>query len=192
MPIAQLLSLDVRALVRIRGLEAVEPLRTSIRHFIWPEGRKIHPIDKQSDAHFSSIQSVRWAQQWTFTMENGVTSHAFFLKSAGNGACLFIYHEGHEPKPIFDVAPVREIANAFTGRGCDVILLSMPLVGVNAQNEILINGTLRPIKSDGLHNSLAVLESKTFSPFSYFIDPVVQSLDEALSQSKYNRVGMSV
>ena len=93
-------------------------------------------------------------------MEYGVVSRVYFLKAASGAGCLFLYHEGHEPTAITDVPAVREIATVFTGRGCDVLLISMPLHGVNAQGSIEVDGKSQPVRSNALHNKFLELESK--------------------------------
>lgn len=124
-------------------------------------------------------------------MRYGVVSNMYFLRSTGDSNCLFIYHEGHEPDPVNNVPFVRELATNLSGRGCDVLLMSMPLHGVNAQTELNVDGKKMTIVPNALHNRFNRLERPDFSPLSYFVDPVMQAIDEATRDRSYERIGLS-
>lgn len=189
--VAELFNIDVRSHMRVADQASAVSVREKIAAFVWPSGRPADPLTKKPNVSFPVIQTVRAAEEWTLTMRHGVVSQMFFLKSSGDAGCLFLYHEGHEPKPITTVSFVKELATELTGRGCDVLLLSMPLHGINAQQSIEVDGASKAITANGLHNDFFALESKEFSPFSYFVDPVVRALDEATKSRSYTKIGMA-
>ena len=172
--------IDVTKHMRIHDRASAEKVRADIVKFVWPSGRPLSdPLTKQSDNSFPSTEL------WTLTMKHGIVSRMFFVRARGADAgCLFIFHNGHghPTKSIAAVPIVRTLVDRFTGQGCDVLLISMPLNGVNNDPRF---------QSKFPHDELRGFETPDFSPLAYFIEPVLRAIDEATKQRSYARIGMS-
>jgi len=166
---------DVSASVKITNHGAADETRTQLLDFIWPQGKLPGEMTIRDMKHPSLAAYP--AQMWTVTMPHGVVSRSFFFDSGGSD-CLFLWHDGHYRRPVTEAPAALELSARMLRDGCDVLLLSMPLYGVNAD----------PVLSD--HDELAQFESPTFSPIAYFMEPAAQALDEALARKPYSRVGM--
>jgi hypothetical protein len=172
--------IDVTKHMRIHDRASAEKVRADIVKFVWPSGRPLSdPLTKQSDNSFPSTEL------WTLTMKHGIVSRMFFVRArSADASCLFIYHDGHgHPTRSLTALPiVRTLVERFTSRGCDVLLLSMPLYRDNHDERF---------QSKQPHDELRAFETSDFSPLSYFIDPVIRAIDEATKRHTYARIGMS-
>jgi hypothetical protein len=172
--------IDVTKHMRIHDRASAEKVRADIVKFVWPSGRTLSdPLTKQSDNSFPSTEL------WTLTMKHGIVSRMFFVRARSTDAsCLFIYHDGHghPTKSITAIPIVGTLVERFTEQGCDVLLISMPLNGVNNDPRF---------QSKVPHDELRSFEAADFSPLSYFIEPVLRAVDEATKQRSYAWIGMS-
>lgn len=166
--------------MKIHDRASAEQVRAAIVEFVFPNGRPSHdPLTKQPDTSFPATEL------WTLTMRNDIVSRMFFIRAEeAEGACLFLFHNGHghPTKSITSIPIVRALVDRFTKNGCDVLLLSMPLNGVNNDPHF---------QSDNPHDELRAFEAVDLSPFSYFIEPVLRGLDEATKEKSYSRIGMA-
>jgi hypothetical protein len=100
---------------------------------------------------------------------------------------LVIYHAGHAPYGELDSRVVETLA----ARGYDVIVLEMPLVGVNSEplTVELPNGPVAISR----HDHMAYLDAMTpGSPIRYFIEPVIAMLNEyAATYDDITMIGVS-
>ena len=164
--------IDVTKYMRIHNRDSAEEVRSNIVSFVWPSGRPLSDsLTKQPDTAFPSTEL------WTLTMKHGIVSRMYFVRAIKDSQCLFLYHAGHSVDPI-----LRPLVERFTSYGCDVVLISMPLYHINADARF---------KSKSPHDELRVFETPDFSPFAYFIEPVVRAIDEATKQRSYARIGMA-
>lgn len=171
---------DVRNYMRVVDAETANSTRASVLAYIYPQGRTPAPLASESWT-VPSIAGLAGAERWTVSMPNSLPSRVFFLTSTGpapSDSCLFVYHAGHEVGAMYDDPQVRIMAAEILGRGCDLALVAMPLMGVNEVPGLV-------------HNSLAAYDTATFSSFLYFVEPVIRTLDEALARKAYARIGMS-
>ena len=121
-------------------------------------------------------------------MDYGVSSnpHIFFPENSNNK--LIIYHRGHDGN--FWLG--KDTISYFLKEGFTVLAFSMPLVGDN--NQPVVNlGKFGKIKLEH-HDDFELLETSTFSPIKFFIEPIIISLnyiDENYNFDSYYMVGIS-
>lgn len=172
--------IDVRNYMRVVDAESANTTRASVLSYVYPQGRTPAPLASEAWT-VPSIAGLAGAERWTISMPNSLSSKVFFLTSTGpgpSGNCLFVYHAGHEVGAMYDDAQIRIMAAEILGRGCDLALIAMPLMGVNEVPGLV-------------HNSLAAYDTASFSSFLYFVEPVSRTIDEALARKSYTRIGMS-
>ncbi|WP_292962056.1 hypothetical protein [Nitrobacter sp.] len=127
-----------------------------------------------------------------FTMENNVWARTYYATFPGS-TCLIIVNGGHEEGffntlglPKYSIPGVDALVRSLAGKPCDIILNSMPLQGENRFAAAYLN-----IPPDGptTHDQLALLKPATGSPLKYFLGPALASLNYALSQRSYDKIG---
>jgi hypothetical protein len=127
-----------------------------------------------------------------FAMENNVWARTYYATFPGS-TCLMIVNGGHgegffntQNLPNFSIPGVDALVRSLAGKPCDIILSSMPLQGENRFAAAYVN-----INPDGpnTHNQLALLKPATGSPLKYFLGPALASLNYALSQRSYDKIG---
>lgn len=170
--------IDVRNYMNVEHPSDVAPTRQELKDFVWPLGRPSLSFTVEADT--LSVASGGAAEKWSVTMANGIDSRVFFVPTAAaSNGCLFIWHAGHEHHLVTGDAAVLALAEKMLAKGCDILLMSQPLHGVNAEPGV------------PLHDMLATYDSPTFSSMQYFLEPVILALDLAVSRKTYSRIGIS-
>lgn len=116
---------------------------------------------------------------FTYSMELGFNSVAYFLDApTGNGKAV-IYHHGHEPSPD---SQADTVLARFLTDGYDVIVLSMPGFSPNTFPVGVVD-----------HDAMEFLTPATGNPIKFFIEPVIAAVSYLSSQgySAINMVGLS-
>lgn len=127
----------------------------------------------------------------SFTMENNVWARTYYATFT-DSTCLMIINGGHgegffnyQNLTGFNIAGVDALVKQISAKPCDVILNSMPLQGENrfAASYVNINPDINT------HDQLALLKPAVGSPLKYFFGPVLSTLNYALSQRSYDKIG---
>lgn len=191
----KLADLDVRSSIRFKTRDQAEALRKKIRAFVWRGAApgSVEKVDESAtvDTPLNAIRTVAAVETWRFQMHYGIASKVFFLRATINAGCLFLYHDGHSYPSIYDQPRTIDIVKILTAKGCDIVLLSMPLYGVNKTEPITVDG--REIVFDfpkEMHDRFYELDRPDFSALRYFVDPVIATLNKALKRRSYRRIGM--
>jgi hypothetical protein len=101
---------------------------------------------------------------------------------------LILYHQGHNG----DFLLGKDTIQFFLDRNFTVIALSMPLLGINNQPVVEIDG-LGEMKLIS-HNQLRLLEANNFNPMKLFLDPIqinLNFLDKEYNFKRYSMIGLS-
>ncbi len=167
--------IDVRTFMRVTGNKSAETVRSELIDFVWRAGQKNHAVSVSTES-IGLVGAVS-EQKWSISMPHGVVSHAFFIETKESN-CLFIWHAGHEQHLITEDYSVRYLAERMITAGCDILLMSMPLHGVNRQPDI------------GLHDDLSQFDGPSFSAMSFFIEPVRAFVNEAIKRRSYKDIAM--
>jgi hypothetical protein len=87
---------------------------------------------------------------------------------------------------------VRSLVNGLLGDGCDVVLISMPFSGDNQLNSIPgVNRKPGGASYLHAHNEVGRLETISWTPIFYFIEPVFRAINHASSLRDYDVVAMA-
>ena len=140
------------------------------------------------DEKFESMPNLKKIDKITVEMKHGVNSIAYLLHPNENRQKdLMIYHNGHGEYLHDGSSQIRFLID----QGFVVLVFSMPLSGTNNQPDLLLDNKQFKIQS---HDDFHLLESDKFSPISYFLEPIVVSLnfiDKNFNFEDYHMVGLS-
>jgi hypothetical protein len=123
-----------------------------------------------------SIDVLCDVDRYTISMNYGVNSIAYHFRPSTSINKLLIYHAGHDQS--FSDANVKPVIEHFLAQGYSVLAFAMPLCGMNN----------KPYPD---HNSFAYLDSAEFSPISFFVEPVIESLNYIQTHFSYSLIAMA-
>ena len=121
-------------------------------------------------------------------MEYGINSVSYLFIPKQSNEKLILYHQGHNG----DFLLGKDTIQFFLDRNFTVIALSMPLLGINNQPVVEIDG-LGEMKLIS-HNQLRLLEANNFNPMKLFLDPIqinLNFLDKKYNFKQYSMIGLS-
>lgn len=131
---------------------------------------------------------------WHTGPSYGVVSWTYFASFYPNASCLFIYHSGHY-QGFFSAAELAAPSGArdFMRRivneaHCDVLLVSMPMMGLNVTAGTYIG---YPTVPTDIHNIMGTFAAGSGKPVRYFLDDVPGSITWALNRKSYAKIGMA-
>jgi hypothetical protein len=121
-------------------------------------------------------------------MAHGIESRVYLTHATTPGDCLAVYHQGHGNELRFPRAASITLLTTLQDRGCDLLLVSQPLLAPNPAPRIEVPGigTVTP----DYHTVFEYLESDTYSGISAFMEPVFAAVNFMTSQRPYARVMM--
>ena len=173
-------------------LEILLQKRKNLIDFIWkgdgfPTRLPDSIVYDISDKNFDNLKNLEKIDKITVEMKNDVNSVAYLLhpkEQLRND--LIIYHNGHSE---YDAG--KKQIRFFLDRGYTVLVFSMPLTGMNNEPIIMLDGKKTKLED---HNQFKFLESDSFSPISYFVEPIAVSLnfiDKNFDYTNYHMIGIS-
>jgi dienelactone hydrolase len=178
---------DVNSLINVASAADIAAKRQALIGYIW--GGKGFPAQKLPAEVKQDIKDERYAglfnanlkqiDRLTVNMDYGLESviYHFIPKAPINK--LIIYHQGHRGDFIQGIDTIR----AFIERGCAVMAVSMPLLGMNNQPVVNLErfGKFHVTK----HTHLRLLEN----PINYFVEPIAVAVNYA-EKFEYDRISM--
>ena len=183
---------DIDSLISINSENDIILKKTNLINFIWkdtlPYSSPISISEKINDERYQDISNLKSIHKLTINMEYGVNSIAYLFLSETSNNKLIIYHQGHTG----DFIAGKETINFFLDEGYSVLAFSMPLLGMNNQPVVDLEN-FGKIKLT-THDHLIFLESSSFSPIKFFIEPIGTSLtylDKNYSFDSYYMLGIS-
>ena len=183
---------NIDSLITINSVNDIIDKRKNLINFIWkntiPYSSSIS-IDKNiQDDRYHDLVNLKSIQQLNIEMEYEVNSISYlFLPEISNNQ-LIIYHEGH----VGDFIAGKETISFLLDEGYSVLAMSMPLLGMN-NNPIIDLDKFGKLKFTD-HKQLRFLESSTFSPIKFFVEPLGVSLnylDQNFNFNSYHMLGIS-
>ena len=170
---------DALAIVNIHSAQDAIAARAAIIREIWNRDTLPAniPVEVTNGAPSFAAGNIASSQILTTTMELGLKSHAYFYRAEKFAGCLFIYHSGHGEGITDEVK--HSLWSRVVEGGCDLLYMAMPLMHQNPRP--IVNSRFGPLLLKS-HDTLALLQTESFNPLRFFFDPVLASLNHAISQ----------
>ena len=191
---------DLNTLVRIDGKSDIEKKRNDLTKFFWSVGSLQHSdhitfrpqlpeVESDiSDFRYNNFQNLKQIDKLTIEMEYGINSVSYLLLPEESNEKLILYHHGHDG----DFLLGKDTIQFFLERNFTVLAMTMPLVGMNNQPIVEIDG-LGEMKLVS-HDQFKLLESNNFNPMKLFLDPVETNLnfiEKEYDFKRYSIIGLS-
>ena len=188
---------DVYSLIKIDGESDIDQKRNFLTEFFWGVGGLQRVIDKSplpqveydiSDFRYSDFQNLERIDKLTVEMKYGINSISYLFIPEVSNEKLILYHQGHGGDFILG----QETIQFFLNRDFTVLASTMPLVGMNNQPIVEIDG-FGKIKLIS-HEQLNLLKTNSFNPMRLFIDPIqinLTFLHKEYAFQQYSMIGIS-
>ena len=188
---------DLNILVRIDGKSDIEKKRNDLTEFFWNVGSLHSPQYAEqllevesdiSDSRYDDFQNLKQIDKLTIEMEYGINSVSYLLLPEESNEKLILYHHGHDG----DFLLGKDTIQFFLERNFTVLAMTMPLVGMNNQPVVEIDG-IGEMKLVS-HDQLNLLEKNKFNPMKLFINPIQMNLnylDKEYDFKRYSIIGLS-
>ncbi len=188
---------DLNTLVRIDGKSDIEKKRNDLTEFFWNVGSlqrvqhdgQLPEIESDIyDSRYNDLQNLKRIDKLTVEMEYGIDSVSYLLLPEESNQKLILYHHGHDGDFILGSNTIQ----FFLERNFTVLAMTMPLVGMNNQPIVGIDGfgEMKLIS----HDQLNLLEKNKFNPMKLFIHPIqvnLNYLDKEYDFKRYSIIGLS-
>ena len=188
---------SIDSLIRIYDKSDIDKKRNFLTEFFWDVGSLQRVKDKSqlpevesgiSDSNYKDFQNLKRIDRLTVEMEYGINSISYLFLPEQSNEKLILYHQGHGG----DFLLGKDTIQFFLDRNFSVFAMSMPLLGMNNQPVVEIDG-LGKIKLNS-HNQLRLLEANNFNPMKLFLDPIqinLNFLDKEYNFKQYSMIGLS-
>jgi len=188
---------DLNTLVRIDGKSDIEKKRNDLTEFFWNVGSlqrvqhdgQLPEIESDIyDSRYNDLQNLKRIDKLTVEMEYGIDSVSYLLLPEESNQKLILYHHGHDGDFILGSDTIQ----FFLERNFTVLAMTMPLVGMNNQPIVGIDGfgEMKLIS----HDQFNLLEKNKFNPMKLFIHPIqvnLNYLDKEYDFKRYSIIGLS-
>ena len=188
---------DLNTLVRIDGKSDIEKKRNELTEFFWNVGSlqrvqhdgQLPEIESDIyDSRYNDLQNLKRIDKLIVEMEYGIDSVSYLLLPEESNQKLILYHHGHDGDFILGSNTIQ----FFLERNFTVLAMTMPLVGMNNQPIVGIDGfgEMKLIS----HDQINLLEKNKFNPMKLFIHPIqvnLNYLDKEYDFKRYSIIGLS-
>ena len=188
---------DIDSLIKIDNKSDIDQKRYFLTEFFW-DVETLHSITFKSplpqvesnisDSRYDNFQNLKRIDRLTVEMEYGINSISYLFIPEKSNEKLILYHQGHGG----DFILCKNTIQFFLDRNFTVLASTMPLVGMNNQPIVEIDG-FGKIKLIS-HEQLKFLEVNNFNPMKLFLDPIqinLTFLDKEYDFDQYSMVGLS-
>ena len=188
---------DVDSLIEINSESDIDQKRDFLIEYFWDVGSFQRVKDKSqlpeveidiSDSSYKDFQNLKRIDRLTVEMEYGINSVSYLLLPEESNEKLILYHHGHDG----DFLLGKDTIQFFLERNFTVLAMTMPLVGMNNQPTVEIDG-IGEMKLVS-HDQLRFLEKNSFNPMKLFIHPIQVSLnflEKEYDFKRYSIIGLS-
>ena len=188
---------DVNSLIKINSESDIDQKRDFLIEYFWDVGSFQRVTDKSqlpeveidiSDSSYKDFQNLKRIDRLTVEMEYGINSISYLFIPEQSNEKLILYHQGHGG----DFLLGKDTIQFFLDRNFTVLAMAMPLLGMNNQPVIEIDG-LGEMKLIS-HKKLRLLEANNFNPMKLFLEPVqinLNFLDKEYNFKRYSMIGLS-
>ena len=191
---------DLDSLIKIDDEEDIDQKRNELIEFFWNVGSIQHfdnitfrpqlpEVESDiSDSRYNNFQNLKRIDKLTVEMEYGINSISYLFTQEKSNEKLILYHHGHAE----DFLSGEDTIQFFLDRNFTVLAMAMPLLGMNNQPVVEIDG-LGEMKLIS-HKKLRLLEANNFNPMKLFLEPVqtnLNFLDKEYNFKRYSMIGLS-
>ena len=188
---------DLDSLIEIDERSDIDQKRNDLIEFFWNVGSLHRPQSAEqllevesdiSDSRYDDFQNLKQIDKLTIEMEYGINSVSYLLLPEESNEKLILYHHGHDG----DFLLGKDTIQFFLERNFTVLAMTMPLVGMNNQPTVEIDG-IGEMKLIS-HDQLRFLEKNSFNPMKLFIHPIQVSLnflEKEYDFKRYSIIGLS-
>ena len=188
---------DLHSLIKIDDESDIDQKRNDLIEFFW-NVESLHHLQSAEqllevesdipDSRYDDFQNLKQIDKLTIEMEYGINSVSYLLLPEESNEKLILYHHGHDG----DFLLGKDTIQFFLERNFTVLAMTMPLVGMNNQPTVEIDGIgeLKLIS----HDQLRFLEKNSFNPMKLFIHPIQVSLnflEKEYDFKRYSIIGLS-
>ena len=188
---------DVDSLIKINSKSDINQKRNLLTEFFWNVGSFHHVTYNThqpkveydiSDSNYNDFQNLKRIDRLTVEMEYGINSISYLFIPKQSNEKLILYHQGHGG----DFVLGKDTIQFFLDKNFTVIAMAMPLLGMNNQPIVEIDG-LGEMKLTS-HKKLRLLEANSFNPMKLFLEPIqinLNFLDKEYNFKRYSMIGIS-
>ena len=188
---------NVNSLIKIDSKSDIDQKRNFLTEFFWNVGSlqslkdkpQLHEVESDiSDSRYNNFQNLKRIDRLIVEMENGINSISYLFIPEQSNEKLILYHHGHDG----DFLLGKDTIQFFLDRNFTVLAMSMPLLGMNNQPVVEIDG-LGEMKLIS-HNQFRLLEANNFNPMKLFLDPIqinLNFLNKEYNFERYSMLGLS-
>ena len=188
---------NVYSLIKIDSKLDIDQKRDFLIEYFWDVGSFQRVKDKSqlpeveikiSDSSYKDFQNLKRIDRLTVEMEYGINSVSYLFIPEQSNEKLILYHQGHGG----DFLLGKDTIQFFLDRNFTVLAMAMPLLGMNNQPVIEIDG-LGEMKLIS-HKKLRLLETNNFNPMKLFLEPIqtnLNFLDKEYNFKRYSMIGLS-
>ena len=190
---------DIDSLIKIDNKSDIDQKRNFLTEFFWnvesttfnvPAGYiPVPEVESDiSDSRYSDFQNLKRIDRLTVEMEYDINSISYLFIPEKSNEKLILYHQGHGGDFILG----KDTIQFFLNRNFTVLASTMPLVGMNNQPVVEIDG-LGKIKLIS-HDQLRLLEANNFNPMKIFLDPIrinLNFIEMEYDFKQYSMIGLS-
>ena len=188
---------DLDSLIEIDDRSDIDQKRNDLIEFFW-NVESLHRLQSAEqlleiesdilDSRYDDFQNLKQIDKLTIEMEYGINSVSYLLLPEESNEKLILYHHGHDG----DFLLGKDTIQFFLERNFTVLAMTMPLVGMNNQPTVEIDG-IGEMKLVS-HDQLRFLEKNSFNPMKLFIHPIQVSLnflEKEYDFKRYSIIGLS-
>ena len=188
---------DLDSLIEIDDRSDIDQKRNDLIEFFW-NVESLHHLQSAEqllevesdilDSRYDDFQNLKQIDKLTIEMEYGINSVSYLLLPEESNEKLILYHHGHDG----DFLLGKDTIQFFLKRNFTVLAMTMPLVGMNNQPTVEIDG-IGEMKLVS-HDQLRFLEKNSFNPMKLFIHPIQVSLnflEKEYDFKRYSIIGLS-
>ena len=188
---------NVDSLIKIDSKSDIDQKRSLLTEFFWDvenfqrikHVKTLPEVESDiSNSNYKDFQNLKRIDRLTVEMEHGINSISYLFIPKQSNEKLILYHEGH----IEDFALDKETIQFFLDRNFTVVVMAMPLTGMNNQPVVEIDG-LGKMKLIS-HDQFRLLEANNFNPMKLFLEPIqinLNFLDKEYDFKQYSMIGLS-
>ena len=188
---------DLDSLVKINNESDIDQKRNQLIEFFWNVGslHRVQHVEELpevetdiSDSRYNNFQNLKRIDKLIVKMDYNVNSISYLFIPEESNQKLIFYHHGHDGDFLLGSNTIQ----FFLDHNFTVVAMTMPLIGMNNQPIVEIDG-LGQTKLIS-HNQFRLLESQTFNPMKFFIHPIqvnLNFLEVEYDFERYSIVGLS-